>query len=62
MQDIIGVILWVLGFLLEVLADQQKFSWKQRPGKAKGAINDEGVWGFSRHPNFAGEIILWWGI
>ena len=54
--------LWALGFALEVAADQQKFAWKRGPGKAKGAINDRGVWRFSRHPNFAGEIVLWWGI
>ncbi|SGZ08639.1 BQ5605_C030g10807 [Microbotryum silenes-dioicae] len=60
-QDIIGIILWVVGYTLEVMADQQKFTFKFNNSQ-KGAINDKGVWGWSRHPNYAGEIILWWGM
>lgn len=56
-QDIIGIILWTFGFLLEVAADTQKFLWKQSK-PPKGEVNDHGVWYYSRHPNFGGEIIL----
>ncbi|SCV72331.1 BQ2448_3868 [Microbotryum intermedium] len=60
-SDIIGIILWVVGYSLEVMADSQKFRFKFN-NPQKGAINDKGVWGWSRHPNYAGEIILWWGM
>ncbi|KAK4051478.1 hypothetical protein OIO90_004692 [Microbotryomycetes sp. JL221] len=59
--DIIGIILFVIGFAFEVMADQQKFMFKSRK-PPRGAINDKGVWKWTRHPNYFGEITLWWGI
>ncbi|ORY72897.1 hypothetical protein BCR35DRAFT_293970 [Leucosporidium creatinivorum] len=59
--DIIGVILFALGFLLEAIADQQKYLFKSSK-PPKGAIMTKGVWRFMRHPNYTGEICLWWGI
>lgn len=42
-QDVIGIIMWVTGFLIEVVGDQQKYSWKSaRP--PRGEINDKGIW------------------
>lgn len=60
-SDIVGIVIWALGFALEVVGDQQKFNFKMSKPE-KGAINDRGVWRFTRHPNFMGEIALWWGM
>ncbi|PKI52833.1 hypothetical protein CRG98_026781 [Punica granatum] len=60
-QDIIGWIMWTLGLLIEATADQQKLSFKNSP-ENRGKWCDVGVWRYSRHPNYFGEILLWWGI
>jgi steroid 5-alpha reductase family enzyme len=57
--DGVGLALWIAGFVLEVVADRQKSSFRARG--ASGWI-DEGVWRWSRHPNYLGEIVLWTGI
>ena len=56
---IIGVLFWVSGFLLEVIADIQKRKFKK--GNKEGFITS-GLWSYSRHPNYLGEILLWFGI
>ena len=57
----IGTALWVLGFGLEVVADSQKTSFRRQPDNAEKFITT-GLWQYSRHPNYFGEIILWLGI
>ncbi|KFK41809.1 hypothetical protein AALP_AA2G174500 [Arabis alpina] len=59
--DVIGWTMWVFGFLIEAAADQQKLSFKNSP-ENRGKWCDVGVWKYSRHPNYLGEILLWWGI
>ena len=49
-----------LGMALEVTADWQKAAWKSRP-ENKGRFIDEGLWSLSRHPNYCGEMMIWWG-
>lgn len=53
--------MFLIGFGLEVVADTQKFVYKMSK-PPRGDINDKGVWNWSRHPNFFGEILLWWGL
>lgn len=60
-SDVAGIIVFVLGFLLEVAADFQKDAFRSNPDN-RGKVCDVGVWYYSRHPNFAGEIFLWLGI
>ncbi|KAK4702709.1 hypothetical protein P7C70_g3520, partial [Phenoliferia sp. Uapishka_3] len=60
-RDIVGIIMWAIGFASEAISDQQKYMYKSSK-PPKGAINDRGVWHFTRHPNFFGEIFLWWGM
>lgn len=60
-RDIIGWAMWLFGFLVEVTADQQKLAFKNAP-QNRGKWCDVGVWKYSRHPNYFGEIFLWWGI
>ncbi|KAI0716425.1 hypothetical protein C8Q76DRAFT_724176 [Earliella scabrosa] len=60
-SDVLGIILWVAGWLIESIADMQKFLYKaSRPPKEKPI--DIGLWGWSRHPPYFGEILCWWGI
>ena len=56
---IIGILLWILGFLIEVIADIQKRKFKKN--NKEGFITT-GLWSYSRHPNYLGEILLWFGI
>lgn len=58
---LLGGVLWLGGFALEVVADRQKSAFKADPDNADRFIA-HGVWAWSRHPNYAGEILLWLGI
>ena len=57
----LGVALWVAGFAIEAVADAQKRAFKQRTDRDKDFITD-GLWAWSRHPNYFGEILLWFGV
>ena len=57
----IGVAMWVAGFLIEVVADNQKSAFRKVP-ENKGRFINTGLWALSRHPNYFGEILLWSGI
>ncbi|KAL4282416.1 hypothetical protein GQ457_03G012690 [Hibiscus cannabinus] len=59
--DIIGWIMWSLGISIEATADQQKLLFKNSP-ENRGRWCNIGLWKYSRHPNYFGEILLWWGI
>jgi len=59
--DCLGVVIWVTGFFWESMADYQKNKFKQVPSN-KGKVMDSGVWKYSRHPNYFGESMMWWGI
>ena len=58
---IIGFILWSFGFIIEIIADQQKKKFKLDKSN-KDKFISTGLWSVSRHPNYAGEITLWFGI
>jgi steroid 5-alpha reductase family enzyme len=59
--NLIGIAVWVVGYYFEVVADRQL---KEFIGQAKnkGKIMQEGLWAYSRHPNYFGEVTMWWGI
>ncbi|MFK5689073.1 DUF1295 domain-containing protein [Ornithinimicrobium sp. LYQ92] len=57
----VGIGLWVLGFALEATADAQKAAFRADPAN-QGRFISTGVWAWSRHPNYVGEILLWLGV
>lgn len=58
---IAGIVVWVLGILIEIVADRQKSRFRDDPDNA-GKFIDVGLWAWSRHPNYFGEIVLWTGM
>ncbi|HUV42868.1 MAG TPA: DUF1295 domain-containing protein [Patescibacteria group bacterium] len=58
---ILGVAIWALGLIIETISDWQKFSFKNKP-KNKNLWIQTGLWKYSRHPNYFGEMLCWWGI
>ncbi|ROT83501.1 hypothetical protein C7M84_023318 [Penaeus vannamei] len=60
-RDYAGWGIWLAGFLIEVVADYQKTVWRNNPANKDKFINT-GLWSLSRHPNYFGEIMLWFGL
>ena len=58
---LIGFLVWAFGFAIEVTADRQKSQFKADPNNADKFIQS-GLWSWSRHPNYFGEIVLWIGV
>lgn len=58
--DILGVILWGIGFLFETIADYQMALFKRAP-ENRGKVCRQGLWNLTRHPNYFGETLVWWG-
>lgn len=58
---ILGVAVWLVGFLFETIGDWQLAQFIKNP-QNKGKIIQSGLWRYSRHPNYFGEVVLWWGI
>lgn len=59
--DIIGFIVWAIGFYFETTGDKQLKEFIANPSN-KGKLMDKGLWQYSRHPNYFGEVAQWWGI
>lgn len=59
--DLLGTIIFAVGFFFEAVSDYQLTAFK-KGGTAKGKIIMHGLWRYSRHPNYFGEALLWWGI
>ncbi len=56
-----GAVIWLFGFLYEWVADRQLAQFLSDPAN-KGTVLNTGLWGRSRHPNYFGEVVLWWGL
>ena len=59
--DGLGVMLWGVGFVFEAVGDWQLAAFKANPAN-KGKVMDRGLWAYTRHPNYFGECLIWWGI
>lgn len=59
--DMIGGVIWLGGFLFEVVGDAQLAQFIQNP-ENKGKLMQSGLWAYTRHPNYFGEVTQWWGV
>jgi steroid 5-alpha reductase family enzyme len=59
--DLAGTVVWVVGFLFEAVGDAQLSRFRRDPG-SRGKIINTGLWRYTRHPNYFGESLMWWGI
>jgi steroid 5-alpha reductase family enzyme len=58
---LVGLAVWVFGIAVEAAADAQKNAFRAEPAN-KGKFINTGLWAWSRHPNYFGEIVLWIGV
>lgn len=59
--DALGIVVWLIGFFFEVVGDFQLSRFIKNPMN-KGKIMQDGLWKYTRHPNYFGEVTQWWGI
>lgn len=59
--DLLGALVWITGFVFEAVGDAQLAQFIKNPAN-KGKLMQSGLWGYTRHPNYFGEITQWWGI
>ncbi len=59
--DGLGAGVWLVGILFESIGDGQLARFKARP-ENKGVVMDRGLWRYTRHPNYFGDALLWWGM
>jgi steroid 5-alpha reductase family enzyme len=57
----LGSLLWLLGLIVETVADAQLRRFRAQP-ENRGTVLCTGLWRYSRHPNYFGELCVWWGI
>jgi steroid 5-alpha reductase family enzyme len=58
--DYLGIVLWLVGFVFEAGGDWQLARFKKNPANA-GKVMNQGLWRYTRHPNYFGEFCIWWG-
>jgi steroid 5-alpha reductase family enzyme len=58
---VVGAVVWLVGLLIEAAADAQKPAFKAKDANC-GRFITTGLWRYSRHPNYFGEILVWWGL
>jgi steroid 5-alpha reductase family enzyme len=61
MLDVLGIILWIIGFSFEAGGDYQLSKFKSDVSN-KGKVLNTGFWKYTRHPNYFGDACLWWGL
>ncbi len=59
--DYFGLLVWLVGFAFEAIGDAQLKRFKANP-QNKGKVMDQGLWRYTRHPNYFGDALLWWGL
>lgn len=61
MLDIIGLLVWMIGFIFESRGDAELARFIKNP-ENRGKLMQSGLWRYTRHPNYFGEVTQWWGI
>lgn len=59
--DTIALLLWCIGFIFESVGDWQLYAFSKKP-ENNGKIMNQGLWRFTRHPNYFGEVTMWWAV
>ena len=59
--NLAGVLIWLVGLLVEAVADAQKAAFRAKE-ENRGRFVASGLWRYSRHPNYFGEMLVWWGL
>ena len=59
--DKLGLAIWIAGFLFEAVGDWQLARFKADP-RHRGELMDRGLWRYTRHPNYFGDAVQWWGL
>lgn len=59
--SVVGLVVWLVGYFFEVVGDYQLDTFIHNP-QNKGLLMDKGLWKYTRHPNYFGEVTMWWGI
>lgn len=59
--DVLGAIVWCIGFGFETIGDHQLTQFKKNPAN-RGKLMTTGLWRYTRHPNYFGDAVMWWGI
>jgi steroid 5-alpha reductase family enzyme len=59
--DVVGLALFLAGFVVEAISDDQLTRFRAAPSN-RGLVLDAGLWRYSRHPNYVGDAVVWWGV
>ena len=57
-----GVLVWATGLFFEAVGDRQLTAYKAQPRETRPQVMDQGLWRYSRHPNYFGDACIWWGL
>jgi steroid 5-alpha reductase family enzyme len=58
---VLGIFIWVVGFLFETIGDWSLYRFRQNP-ENKGKVMESGLWKYTQHPNYFGEVTQWWAL
>ncbi len=58
---VMGALVWLVGFFFEAVGDAQLARFKKNPANA-GKVMNQGLWSLTRHPNYFGDSVMWWGV
>lgn len=58
----LGVVIWAVGLFFEIVGDAQLARYMAQPRESRPQVMDQGLWGWTRHPNYFGDACVWWGL
>lgn len=58
----LGVVVWAVGMVFETVGDAQLEAYKRQPRESRPQVMDQGLWRYTRHPNYFGDACVWWGV